>query len=319
MKKLLLALLILTVPFSIFGASQSTDWPISLAKNLTESLQKKSPVENPPVTIIMTGDIMLGRYIATLRAKKGADFPFTYMPDIIKAAQTALGVEKIDLIAGNLEGPIVEDQLSYGDMVFRFDPEVAALLKKVGFTTLQTANNHTYNQKKAGLNETQDWLKQAGLDSFGLPDEPTGFISYEIKGQKIGFLGLDDVDYKLDPTQFEAKIKELDQQVDFLIVGVHWGIEYKTTASDHQIELAHLFIDSGADFIWGTHPHVVENSEVYNGKTIYYSLGNFVFDQYWSAATQKGLVLAVKITKGEAEVKEIPVNLVNEGEPQPAN
>lgn len=314
MKKFFYALLLLTVPFSIFSARE-----ISIseyAKQLTASLEQKTGQENP-VTIIMTGDIMLGRYIATLRSRNGGDFPFTYMPDLISRAKTELGTDTIDLITANLEGPIVEKQLAYGDMVFRFDPEVATLLQKVGFTTLQTANNHTYNQKKAGLTETQEWLTKAGLDSFGLPDAPTGFISYEINGQKIGFLGLDDIDYKLDETEVANRIKELDSQVDFLIIGVHWGIEYKATASDRQIALAHLFIDSGADFIWGTHPHVVENSEVYKDKIIYYSLGNFVFDQYWSKETQKGLVLAVKITDGIAEVKEIPVNLVNKGEPQP--
>lgn len=317
MKKLFLSLLFLTVPFSIFSAREIST--IEQGETFNINFDEKSGLETPPVSIIMTGDIMLGRYIATLRARNGGDFPFTYMPDIIARAKSDLGVEKIDLIAANLEGPIVEKQLAYGDMIFRFDPEVATLLKKVGFTTLQLANNHTYNQKKAGLTETEDWLKKAGLDYFGLPDEPSGFLSYEINGQKIGFLGLDDVDYKLDPDQVEAKIKELDPQVDFLIIGVHWGVEYKATASENQIALAHMFIDSGADFVWGTHPHVVENSEVYNGKIIYYSLGNFVFDQYWSKETQKGLVLALKIDKGEVTVKEIPVNLVNKGEPQPAS
>ena len=71
----------------------------------------------------MTGDIMLGRYIATLRERNGEDFPFTYMPDLIARAKSDLDVEKIDIIAGNLEGPIVEDQIAYGDMVFRFDPK----------------------------------------------------------------------------------------------------------------------------------------------------------------------------------------------------
>lgn len=317
MKKLLLTLLILTVPFSIFSARE-----VSLsefAKTLSINLEEKSGLETPPVSIIMTGDIMLGRYIATLRERNGEDFPFKYMPDLIARAKSDLDVEKIDIIAGNLEGPIVEDQIAYGDMVFRFDPEVATLLKKVGFTTFQLANNHTYNQKKAGLAETQEWLEKAELDSFGAPDSSTGFIAYEINGQKIGFLGLDDVDYKIDETAVQNQIKELDPLVDFLIIGVHWGIEYKATASDNQVALAHMFIDSGADFIWGTHPHVVENSEVYNGKTIYYSLGNFVFDQYWSKETQKGLVLAVKLDHGVVTVKEIPVNLVNKGEPQPAS
>lgn len=313
MKKIILvALLILTVPFSIFSATR----PAGLsAESLTSRLDQKSAEQS--VTILMTGDIMLGRYIATLRERNKGDFPFTYMPEILAKAGGAP-----DLVLANLEGPIAVKQIAYGDLIFRFDPEVAALLKKVGFTTFNLANNHTYNQGKAGYAETLESLAAAGLDSFGQPDSVNAdrsSIIYEIKGVKIAFLGLDDVDYKINADDAAAKIQELDKTVDFLVIAIHWGIEYKKTASARQTELARKFIDAGADFIWGTHPHVVQNSEVYNGKTIYYSLGNFVFDQYWSAETQKGLVLAVKITKDKVEVKEIPVALINQGEPKPSN
>lgn len=292
------------------------------------SQESTEQISANPITLLLTGDIMLGRYIATLRSKKGGDFPFTYMPEIIEHAKTELGTDYINIVGANLEGPIVEKQIAWGDMVFRFDPEVATLLKKIGFTTLQLANNHTYNQRKDGYSETHKWLTEVGIDSFGQPDSVNGdwsFIKYEFPELTLGFLGLDDVDYRLDETETLAKIAELDSKVDFLIIGIHWGIEYKKMASTYQTDLAHKFVDAGVDFIWGHHPHVVENSEIYKDATIYYSLGNFVFDQYWSAETQKGLVLAVKITKNlddekpSVEVKEIPVNLVNQGEPKPAS
>ncbi len=317
MKKILLALLILTVPFSVYFASA----PVGLLGNsLSQNLSQKKAEQS--VTVILTGDIMLGRYIATLRERNKGDFPFTHLPEIIENAKSLLGADTINLIAGNLEGPIAAKQIAYGDLIFRFDPEVAPLLKKVGFTTFNLANNHTYNQGKAGYSETQNTLTAAGIDSFGQPDTAAAEWSskiYEINGMKIAFLGLDDVDYKINPDEAAAKIQELDKQVDFLIISIHWGIEYKKTASARQVDLAHKFIDAGADFIWGTHPHVVQNSELYNDKTIYYSLGNFVFDQYWSAETQKGLVLALKITGGKVEVKEIPVALINQGEPKASN
>lgn len=310
MKKLLLALLILTVPFSIFFASQ----PENLSGNsLTSKISAKT--SEPSVTILMTGDIMLGRYIATLRVRQKGEFPFTYMPEILARAGTP------DLVMGNLEGPIAAKQIAWGDLIFRFDPEAAILLKKVGFTGFTLANNHTYNQGVAGYAETRETLTAAGLDSFGQPDTATAewsSIIYEIKGMKIGFLGLDDIDYKIKEAETIAKIQELAAQTDFLIIAPHWGIEYKKIASSRQVDLAHKFIDAGADFIWGTHPHVVQNSEVYKDKTVYYSLGNFVFDQYWSAETQKGLVLALTLTGGKADVLEIPVALVNQGEPKPS-
>lgn len=313
MNKFFYALLGFAFTFSVFAAAES---PINLGR-LSANFEEKIPDEQP-VTILMTGDIMLGRYIATLRTRNGGDFPFTNMPEIIEKAKTLASVNNLDLVAANLEGPIVEDQVAYGDMVFRFAPEVSTLLKKVGFTTVSLANNHTYNQKRAGLTETKNWLSKAGINSFGVPDsatDPASFLSYEINGHKIGFLGLNDVDFKVDEETTLAKIKELDTQVDYLIIGIHWGIEYKKTANEHQVDLAHQFIDSGADFIWGTHPHVVQNSEIYNGKSIYYSLGNFVFDQYWSAETQKGLVVVAKLSKDKIETFEMPIEIVNKGEP----
>ena len=75
-------------------------------------------------------------------------------------------------------------------------------------------------------------------------------------------------------------------------------------------------MDSGADFIWGHHPHVVQNHETYNGVPIYYSLGNFVFDQYFSDEVREGLVLGVKIEDGQLTVVEQMVDLVDGAQPK---
>jgi poly-gamma-glutamate synthesis protein (capsule biosynthesis protein) len=262
---------------------------------------------------------MLGRYIETLRQRNGGDFPFTYMPDLIANAKEKLQTQNIDLLAGNLEGPIVSKQLYYGDMVFRFHPDVAELLKKAGFNTLGLANNHIFNQTRAGYTETQNYLTGVGIKSFGEPDTANGnssSIIYDFRGTKLGFLGLNDTDFNLDEAAAIAKIKELKTQVDTLIVSIHWGFEYEKTARESIVQTAHNFVDAGADMIWGHHPHVVQNSEIYNGAPIYYSLGNFVFDQYWSEETQKGLVLAIKIKDNTFTVHEIPIDLVNLGEPK---
>jgi poly-gamma-glutamate synthesis protein (capsule biosynthesis protein) len=270
------------------------------------------------INILLTGDIMLGRYIETLRAKKGGDFPFSNMPEIITTAKSLLKVDTLDIVAGNLEGPITDKQIAYGDMTFIFKPETAALLKKVGFTTLNLANNHTFNQGRSAYTETRTALTQVGISPFGKPDEVSrefSFTSYNFDGESLGFLGIDDVDFKMDKDAAINLIKELSQEVDTLIVSIHWGTEYVKTASTSITETAHDFVDAGADMIWGHHPHVVQNSEIYNGAPIYYSLGNFVFDQYWSQETQKGLTLAVKVQDGEVSAYEIPVNLVNGGEP----
>ena len=88
-------------------------------------------------------------------------------------------------------------------------------------------------------------------------------------------------------------IEQAASQVDLLVVGYHFGDEYKTEPNERQKELAHLAIDHGAKLVIGTHPHVVQPVEEYGGGIIAYSLGNFIFDQYFSPETMSGLALTV--------------------------
>lgn len=286
---------------------------------LDEFLLAKTFEKEDPITMIFTGDIMLGRYIATLIEKNGADFPFTYMPEIINEAKQRLEVDELDLIVGNLEGPITDYTSNSGKSIsFHFEPSTAEMLKKAGFTTLSMANNHSFDQGRTGHAMTYDYLTEVGIQGFGHPDTPNGewsLAKYEFDGFKIAFLGLNDTDFRLDHAETLAKIRELDLQFDFVIVGIHWGIEYEKTAREYIVNLAHSFVDAGVDFVWGHHPHVVQNWEIYNGAPIYYSLGNFVFDQYWSDETQKGMVVALKLEDGKITTKEISIDLINLGEP----
>ena len=82
---------------------------------------------------------------------------------------------------------------------------------------------------------------------------------------------------------------------NFLIISLHWGEEYKLINSSAQQKFAHQVIEAGADLIIGHHPHVVQNIEKYQGKLIFYSLGNFIFDQYFSPDTQQGLAVGLEI------------------------
>ncbi|MBU0982192.1 CapA family protein [Patescibacteria group bacterium] len=321
---ILTSFLMVMVPIAGDLSASSLGFPMPMAKTVRSYRESWVPKRGfEPVNILFTGDIMLGRYIEYLRSKKGGDFPFTNMPAVIAAGKSALAVDNFDLVVGNLEGPITSygRNVSLTTMVFNFKPEVAPLLKKVGFTTLSMANNHVFNQGRQGLSSTHEYLTQEGLKGFGHPDTESGeysFIKYDFKDMTVGFLGLDDVDFKLNMPQTLERIRELDKQVDFLIIGVHWGTEYLPEAPASIVEKGHQFVDAGADFIWGHHPHVIQNWEVYNGAPIYYSLGNFVFDQYWSQKTQEGLVVALQIGRDDQiTTKEIYVDLINQGEPAP--
>jgi poly-gamma-glutamate synthesis protein (capsule biosynthesis protein) len=89
-------------------------------------------------------------------------------------------------------------------------------------------------------------------------------------------------------------IADAKAQVDILVVSFHFGVEY-SPANTRQKQLAHAAIDAGADIVVGGHPHVMQRVETYNGKPIFYSLGNFIFDQYFSPYTLEGMVAEVSI------------------------
>ena len=99
-----------------------------------------------------------------------------------------------------------------------------------------------------------------------------------------------------------------NEKVDFVIVMPHWGTEYKTTSTENQKYLAYRWIDAGADMVIGGHPHVIEESEIYKDKYIYYSLGNYIFDQWFEEDVKNGLAVNFKFTKeviGEEVLKNI--------------
>src|SRR3990167_10074072 len=112
-------------------------------------------------------------------------------------------------------------------------------------------------------------------------------------------------------------VKEAKQKTDFVIVSMHAGIEYVNKPNTSQTNFAREAIDAGADLIIGHHPHVVQIMEKYKGKYIFYSLGNFVFDQMWSMATREGLMIKAYFTKsGVEKVLLYPVLIENYSQPR---
>jgi poly-gamma-glutamate synthesis protein (capsule biosynthesis protein) len=117
------------------------------------------------------------------------------------------------------------------------------------------------------------------------------------KTDKAGILLASDPD-------FDTIVENAAKQVDYLVVSFHFGEEYQNTHNLRQEELAHEAVDDGAKIIIGGHPHVPEDTEVYKNSFIAYSLGNFIFDQSWSASTMQGMILEIKLNKdGSMSIK----------------
>jgi len=254
----------------------------------------------PITSLFFAGDIMLSRNVASkIYESKNVDLPFAKVKDEIV---------KNDIAFANLESPFntTGNHSVQNSLVFNADPNFAAGLEDTGFNILSTANNHSFDQGIRGMDSTILTLEGARIIAIGTgPECHTGKV-LEKNGIKFGFLaysyaGYNDGGKKANPqvcdandlTKLSADIKTLKPQVDFLIVSMHAGTEYQRHPNQLQKNIAHTAIDAGADLIIGHHPHWIQDAEQYQGKWIFYSLGNFVFDQMWSQDTKEGLTVKI--------------------------
>lgn len=270
---------------SIDGAS------IKLASPGSETSQN-IPSENSPVVLLFGGDMMFDRYI---REKAGDDRNrvFSGVRSVLQSA---------DMVIANLEGPItLNPSRSAGstigsreNYIFTFDPAWAKVLFEENIRVVNIGNNHIMNFGATGISETLDALRDAKVKFFGDPLDES-FRSYEtnIKGIRIGFVNYNQF-VEGGEEKSLADISRVRPAVDILFVYTHWGAEYLPATSEEK-RLAHLFVDHGADAVIGSHPHVVQEKESYHSKTIYYSLGNFVFDQYFRPDTKQGLLVQATV------------------------
>lgn len=260
---------------------------------------------NKETEIILTGDIMLGRSVmATSLSRKNVNYPFEKVAEILKSA---------DITVGNLENPIIKDcPISNDGFKFCTSPEIAQGLTFAGIDVVSLANNHTTNYGNDGFIQTKNYLKNENVDFAG----DKNLVIKEVNGTKFGFIGMDFVINKPLEADYEF-IKESKKSVDVLIVMLHWGVEYTSSPTTTQKLIAKKIIESGADVIAGGHPHWPQDIEYIERKPVFYSLGNFVFDQSWSEETKKGLVVKLRYQGNKLlGVDKMPIYMKNFGQPE---
>lgn len=262
------------------------------------------------------GDIIPGRTVAKKMFIHGYNYPFE---------KIASYINKADIIYGNLECPL-SDRLSppYEGMNFLAPSSTINGLKLCNVNLVSLANNHSTNFGSEVFSDTLKILKENQINYFGgglNKKEAKSPLFLNIKGIKFAFLNYNsiigsikaeenspgvnwisikpwsEVDNELEIQEMEKEIKEAKKKSDIVVVCFHWGVEYQLEPIDSQINLAHRAIESGASLIIGTHPHVVQPVEYYQSNKfknkegfIFYSLGNFIFDQMWSEETQEGII-----------------------------
>jgi len=274
-------------------------------------------------SVIFFGDMMFDREMRRLGEKDGYGKIFDCMRDVLLAR---------DAVVANLEGPITNNKSeslgskpgSADNYKFTFDPVItdSLLLANIGYVNI--GNNHILNFGKDGLVQTRQALTKAGISYFGSPqlegssELASSSIAYiEGGAKKIALINYNQ--FWQDNVGDVAKLVEIKKgEGNIAIVYAHWGEEYAST-TDSQRSVAHAFIDSGADVVMGSHPHVIQEIEEYKGRPIFYSLGNFVFDQWWNDAVRDGLGVRMMLngTSTELHFDTISTRLGKDGVPCP--
>lgn len=296
--------------------AQTVQEKVSQASTLTVSGDEDSPI------LLAVGNIMLGRYIeSTMRKLSDYTYPFLTVSAFLKSGDVAFA---------SLGTPLVYGKTTSKDsFFFRADPEGAKGLSFAGFDVISLANNQMMNYGDAGLVQTMNELAQLGIRPVGAGKNIDGAhtpVVVQVKGKKIAFYSYDDPNlppYRgdaatqtsagvaiMDLTAVKNDVKNALSLADFVVVSMHAGSEYKKEPSQFQKDFAHAAIDAGASVVIGHHPHVIQPVEYYNNGVIFYSLGNFVFDQFFSDDVRTGLVAKIHFEKGQRPAVEFfPVRI----------
>ncbi len=277
-------------------------------------------------SMLFVGDIMLSRSVGELMAKKDDyRWPFEKIADFLKSA---------DLTFANLETPVSSRGVNVGSIYsFRSNPKVVQGLNYAGFDIVSVANNHAWDYGREAFGDTLSNLASAGISYVGgghseyeahagviktVGNTSVGFLAYtNLLPKSVSAIGDSMGVAVLDEEQMVQDIKVMKSRAQLVVVSFHWGEEYHPVHNALQERIAHEAIDAGADLIIGHHPHVVEDIQQYKGKYIVYSLGNFVFDQNFSAETMKGLAVRVLLKDDLIQSLE-PVNINISREYQPS-
>lgn len=261
--------------------------------------------------ILFGGDMMFDRYIRQISNKRGADYVFSCIDPLLKTA---------DFVLANLEGPITANpSISQNSLIgspenfrFTFPTTTAKLLFKHNIKIVNIGNNHINNYNASGIASTQKYLANADVAYFGGLAGNNPLYQTTTAGINLSFINYNQ--FGGESTEKIAKIISAQHSLNRkVIVYTHWGEEYVTPTKNMRA-VAALFAKNGADLIIGSHPHIIQTHETISNTQVYYSLGNFIFDQYWDKNTTKGLMLLAKISNNKIIIEEKPITLNRDGQ-----
>ncbi|MGB3560104.1 MAG: CapA family protein [Geitlerinemataceae cyanobacterium] len=284
----------------------------------------------PFITIKAVGDVI-----------PGTNYPDYRLPaDVNQLLPTEVRgyLQRADLVFGNFESSLTNHPNSSkavgGGKVFAFrsPPEYAQLFADVGFNVFNVANNHAMDFGPVGFQDTQDSLAAVGIETVGNKNQ---ILYQDIQGVKVATIGFSPYAFYnaiQDLETTKSLVSEAKNNAQLVIVSMHSGAEGTGALNvrnetefffgenrGNSIAFARTAIDAGADLVLGHGPHVPRAIELYNGKIIAYSLGNFLGYRTLSTAAQTGysMILEVKLTPDGkfSGGRVIPVHMDEQGIP----
>ena len=274
--------------------------------------------EEGTLAILFTGDVLLDRSVRPWIEREGVESLFEGVSAAFREA---------DAVVINLECPLTTRHTPVGKkFVFRAEPEWAESLRRTGITHAALANNHTIDQGREGLTDTYHALRKAGITPLGYgrtADEQAAPVV--IRKGKLEVALFNTIPLPIEnwpqaegkPDICRVSVRRLAAAIrkykaahpDTRVVAVlHWGTEFQPVPDMQQRYDARLLAQAGADAVIGHHPHVPQPVDSIGSVPVFYSLGNFVFDQSYPAA-QKAAMTLLRFTPAGMEAETIPVEI----------
>lgn len=273
------------------------------------------------LSITFTGDILLDRGVRQFVEHRSVDKLFSPFVDSV--------FQSSDLVVANLECPATKiRQPAFKQYIFRAEPEWLQTLKAHGITHLNLANNHSVDQGRIGLADTKKNIQETGMIPVGAGDnmqeaaQPVLLASTPRNVYLLTSLQmpLENFSYLPDKTSvshedldsLKTRVRQLKEKDPccYIIVSLHWGGEHTLRPVPLQRQQAHQLIDAGVDALICHHTHTLQTIEQYQGKPIYYSIGNFIFDQK-KPINSKACMVKVTIKKESSHIETIPIVIRN--------
>lgn len=255
-------------------------------------------------SVLFLGDILLARNVEFLMGVHTLQYPWASISPILKS---------FPYVVGNFESAMATPHVRTRAYTTQFSTAARHLpaLREAGVTHVSLANNHAFDFGMSGYITAQEQLLNNEITPFGNPtalslEESVSLI--EIDSTMVAIIGIHAVFTQPSRADIEEVVRKASALSDIQIAYVHWGDEYVLSHNTAQESLAIMLVAAGIDTVIGHHPHVTQDIQVIDGVPVFYSLGNFLFDQYFSVDVQQGYMLALTPTAESLRFQIIPIS-----------